>query len=639
MASDTSLVFNLIARERVSQALERVKERFHNAGSTAGKAFAGLSAGLAPAGAAAVALGGVAASFASAGAAAGAFKAAVVPQLNDVTEAADLYAQAQDAASEGGKEAAAAVKEYKEALAGMPPATRQTAVAFVGLKNDFDKWSDSLSGTTMPIFTKGIGILRGLLPTLTPFVHAATGAIGGFLDRVAAGVKSAGFRQWAADMSAAAGPALTNLLTIVLNLAIGIGGLVKALLPANSGMTDLTGGMVRASEAFARWGAGLENSAGFARFVDMAKTGGAAVGTFAGAALHLLVAISPLLGTTALLATLLANVVSAIPTPALTVLAGVLGAITIGLKLWALYQAAATAATKVATAAQWLWNTALAANPITWVIVGIVALVAAIVILWKKNEGFRDFIKRAWSAILGAFKGVWEWVQRTWPKLTGIFTRPVASAVSGISRSWQRLKQGAGDAVQWVIDRARRLVDWAQDLPGRLLRAVGDVAGTMGSIGRDIVTGIWDGLVGMGQWLYDQLWRWIKAVIPDPIERFLGISSPSKLMARLGVHVGEGLAVGVDASGPLVARASEDLVARLPGGGRAAMPYQIDRTPDLRGPGGVPAVPGPRRFRAGDTVTIVFDLRGADEELARVIRKMVRVKGRAGSVQHAFGRR
>ena len=61
----------------------------------------------------------------------------------------------------------------------------------------------------------------------------------------------------------------------------------------------------------------------------------------------------------------------------------------------------------------------LAANPIVLVIAGIVALVAAFVILWKKSEAFRNFwinlwnwIKttavNAWNTITGAITGAWD---------------------------------------------------------------------------------------------------------------------------------------------------------------------------------------------------------------------------------------
>lgn len=320
----------------------------------------------------------------------------------------------------------------------------------------------------------------------------------------------------------------------------------------------------------------------------------------------------------------------------LGVIAGLIMAIKAGMILWTAAQAAWTGMQAVATAAQWAWNAALAANPITWVIVGIVALVAAIVVLWKKNEGFRNFIKGAWAAILGAFKAVWDWVKVTWPKITGVFTRPISAAVDGISGSWRRLRQGASDAVQAVFGQGRRLVDWARELPGRLLRAVGDVAGSMASIGRNVVVGIWNGLAAAGRWLHDQLWAWIRRVVPEPIRRFLNISSPSRLMAGIGVNIAEGLAVGITRGAPLVDRSARDLAARaVPP--LATLPYQIERRPDFRERGGVPPAP-PRATPRLGRIEILMRIDSNDQYLLRALRKSIRVVSAGSNVQLAFGR-
>ncbi len=55
--------------------------------------------------------------------------------------------------------------------------------------------------------------------------------------------------------------------------------------------------------------------------------------------------------------------------------------------------------TKIVTGAQWLYNAALSANPIGLIIVGIIALVAAIVLAWNKFAGFRAFIITMWDTI------------------------------------------------------------------------------------------------------------------------------------------------------------------------------------------------------------------------------------------------
>lgn len=58
-----------------------------------------------------------------------------------------------------------------------------------------------------------------------------------------------------------------------------------------------------------------------------------------------------------------------------------------------------TAASKIATAGQWLWNIALNANPIGLVIAGVAALVGVVVWAYNEFEGFRKVIHGSWAAI------------------------------------------------------------------------------------------------------------------------------------------------------------------------------------------------------------------------------------------------
>lgn len=68
-------------------------------------------------------------------------------------------------------------------------------------------------------------------------------------------------------------------------------------------------------------------------------------------------------------------------------------------------QLAVIAVTHAWTAAQWLLNAALNANPIGWVVLVISALVAAVVCCWNKFAGFRAFILTMWDVMKG-FGGI-----------------------------------------------------------------------------------------------------------------------------------------------------------------------------------------------------------------------------------------
>jgi hypothetical protein len=74
---------------------------------------------------------------------------------------------------------------------------------------------------------------------------------------------------------------------------------------------------------------------------------------------------------------------------------------------------------------QWALNSAFLANPITWIVVGVVALIALFVVLYKKSETFRnmlssmvEFFKKIPSFLISAGKGILNAL--TFPWRTGL---------------------------------------------------------------------------------------------------------------------------------------------------------------------------------------------------------------------------
>lgn len=127
-------------------------------------------------------------------------------------------------------------------------------------------------------------------------------------------------------------------------------------------------------------------------------------------------------------------------------------------------QKTAAAATKTWAAMQWVMNAALTANPIGLVVVAIAALVAGIIVAYKKSETFRNIVQAAGRAAARAFGWVLEkvqdligWVRANWPKLLSILTGPIGLAARLITEKF-------GDVMGTV-----------QGIPGRIRKAVGGV--------------------------------------------------------------------------------------------------------------------------------------------------------------------
>ena len=111
----------------------------------------------------------------------------------------------------------------------------------------------------------------------------------------------------------------------------------------------------------------------------------------------------------------------------------------------AVWQKIVAAATWLWTAAQWVLNVALTANPIGLIIVGIAALIAIIIavalVIWK----FRD-------TIIGAFGQALEWAKKNWPLILAILTGPIGLVILAVWKFRDQIIDAIQFAIQWVKD-------------------------------------------------------------------------------------------------------------------------------------------------------------------------------------------
>lgn len=170
---------------------------------------------------------------------------------------------------------------------------------------------------------------------------------------------------------------------------------------------------------------------------------------------------------------------------------------------------AVSAATRVWAGVQWLLNAAMTANPIGLVVVAIAALVAGIVLAYKRSETFREIVNAAFQAIGAAARWLWEnAIRPAWDGIRKAFdivaaavqwwwrniVTPAFNTVASLARwLWERVQQyfgfwrgvfdnirtWVGNAVNWVRDRFNWLIGFVRDLPGRIRKAA---------------AGMWDGI-------------------------------------------------------------------------------------------------------------------------------------------------
>lgn len=94
---------------------------------------------------------------------------------------------------------------------------------------------------------------------------------------------------------------------------------------------------------------------------------------------------------------------------------------------------AMAAAQKIATAAQWLLNIAMNANPIGLIVVAITAAIAAFTLLYKHNKKFKKFVDDLVKDAKKAFDNIVKWFKNI-PK--------------NLKKAWENIKDGAKDGMK-----------------------------------------------------------------------------------------------------------------------------------------------------------------------------------------------
>ncbi|MFI2367308.1 hypothetical protein [Streptomyces sp. NPDC018833] len=127
--------------------------------------------------------------------------------------------------------------------------------------------------------------------------------------------------------------------------------------------------------------------------------------------------------------------------------------------------------------AVWAVNIAMLANPVAWIILGIIALIAVVALIIIKWDEIKESTAQTWGYIVDKLGEAWGWITRKaselWAWLGGVFSdgwnwivRNVWNPVRDFFT--KKIPGWVGDGVQWVKDKWNDAVGWFAGIPGRL---------------------------------------------------------------------------------------------------------------------------------------------------------------------------
>lgn len=209
---------------------------------------------------------------------------------------------------------------------------------------------------------------------------------------------------------------------------------------------------------------------------------------------------------------------------------------------FAMAQLAGTGVTGGMTAAVTALNLAFLANPITWIIIGIVALIGVGYLLIKNWDKVKAFFVGLWNYITGVFHRAMEMLNKTFLKYSPwvLIYNNWSKITSFFSGLWDKVKGIFNSVLGWVKNFAKPFFDF----------------------GVNIISGLWNGIKAKVEPLYNFV-KDVGKKIANVFKYVLGIASPSKVFMDFGVNITEGASKGIQKGAGGVKSASAGMAKSL----------------------------------------------------------------------------
>ncbi|EHL75931.1 hypothetical protein HMPREF1015_02745 [Bacillus smithii 7_3_47FAA] len=284
-------------------------------------------------------------------------------------------------------------------------------------------------------------------------------------------LKGSGMQRFFDWLETNASESLYNFAHIFGNTFMGIANTLQAFAPLGASIEE---GLVRMTQRFKGWSAGLSQSTGFQKFIEYAKENGPVLlntlGNIWDTGVGLVKAFAPLgtevlQGFQSLTAYISTNVVPIIDSIAekaagfartirdnwgpiketvigLGVAVGSFALIMGGLKVIGIVNQlmmAFRAGTLMATIAQWGLNTAMLANPMTWVAAGIAALIGIGVLLYRNWDTIKAKAGELWGSMREKWAGIKQSTAEAWGNVKTKIAEAMETAKTKVSNFFSPL--------------------------------------------------------------------------------------------------------------------------------------------------------------------------------------------------------
>ncbi|UOQ43350.1 phage tail tape measure protein [Halobacillus salinarum] len=169
-----------------------------------------------------------------------------------------------------------------------------------------------------------------------------------------------------------------------------------------------------------------------------------------------------------------------------------------------------------AASATWGFTTALLANPITWIVAGIAALIAVIILLWKNWDTVSAFLVKSWqwikSTAITVFTAIGQFLSNTWAVIWTTIKAVWNKALTYLSGIWTAIKVIATNTFNSMVSF---FVGVWNDIWMKIMNVWNSVVTFLTSLWNKInaiATGVFRGIESFLSAIWNGIWSTVRSV-------------------------------------------------------------------------------------------------------------------------------
>ena len=219
---------------------------------------------------------------------------------------------------------------------------------------------------------------------------------------------------------------------------------------------------------------------------------------------------------------------------------------------------------------------------------------------------------------------IWEKVKSWGDNIKQFISGLVENIKTGISNFINNIKNSFVNGFNFIKTSVGNIINKVKELVTGMISKIAELPGRVVSIGRDLISGLWNGISDRIQWVKDRI-AGMGSAITSAIKNVFGIASPSKVWAKeIGQYLPLGLYSGFSDS---MENVKEDIAADMEN-----LTGNMSADIQANGTAGAAMYDSGETFNLGGNVINVYAAEGQDvkalaDEIAVRLENMTRRKG------------